>query len=74
LGGCSHFTCGRATIRPNYTEATAGHAITHEPYSCLYEWEKRGKVRDSRYAVYHARIMTYMAGSETEMELLGARN
>lgn len=30
-----HF--GRATIRPNYAEATAGHVITHDPHACLYQ-------------------------------------
>ena len=64
--------CGGATIRPNFTEAEAGHAITRDPYACLHEWEKRGHVRDSRDAVYHARIMTYMAGAEAEMILLGS--
>jgi ATP-dependent Zn protease len=64
--------CGRATIRPNYSKAEAGHAVTHEPYACLYEWEKRGHVRDSRDAVYHARIMTLMAGAEAEEALLGS--
>jgi ATP-dependent Zn protease len=64
--------CGGATIRPNYTKAEAGHTITHGPYDCLHEWEKRGHVRDSRDAVYHARIMAYMAGAEAEKLLLGS--
>jgi hypothetical protein len=64
--------CGGATIRPNYDEGEAGHAITADPYGCLHQWEKRGHVRGSRDAVYHARIMTYMAGAEAEMILLGS--
>jgi hypothetical protein len=64
--------CGHATIKPNYEQAEAGHVITHAPYSCLYEWEKRGKVRDSQDVVLHARIMTYMAGAEAEKILLGS--
>ena len=65
--------CGRATIRPNYAEAEAGHAITHDPYACLNEWRKRGHVRDSQDSVYHARIITYTAGAEAEMALLGSK-
>jgi ATP-dependent Zn protease len=64
--------CGRATIRPNYTEAEAGHTFTSDPYDCLHEWGKRGHFRDNLDAVYHARIMTYMAGAEAEMILLGS--
>jgi hypothetical protein len=41
--------------------AVAGHVITPEPYACLSEWERRGKVRDSGNAVWYARIITYMA-------------
>jgi hypothetical protein len=62
--------CGYATIRPDYAKAIAGHVITPEPYACLSEWERRGKVRDSRNAVWYARIITYMAGAEAEKELL----
>lgn len=64
--------CGNATIRPNYAEAVAGYVITHDPYKILHEWEKRGHVRDSQDAVWHARIMTYMAGAEAEKILLGS--
>ena len=62
---------GPATIKPNYREGSAGHAIVHEPYACLHEWEKRGKVREQD-AVWHARIMALMAGAEAEAELLGS--
>jgi len=62
--------CGYATIRPDYAKAIAGHVITPEPYACLSEWERRGKVRDSGNAVWYARIITYMAGAEAEKELL----
>lgn len=61
---------GRATIKPDYDEGSAGHHITADPYACLHEWERRGKVR-SDDAVWHARIMTYMAGAEAVSVLLG---
>ena len=62
--------CGYATIRPDYAKAIAGHVITPEPYACLSEWERRGKVRDSGNAVWYARIITYMAGAEAEIALM----
>jgi ATP-dependent Zn protease len=61
---------GGATIKADYTEGSAGHTITLDPYACLDEWEKRGKVRDQADAVWHARIMAYMAGAEAEAVLL----
>ena len=62
---------GEATIKPNYRKRTAGHSITADPYACVREWGNRGKVRDLDAAVWHARIITYMAGAETEAVLLG---
>jgi hypothetical protein len=64
--------CGSATIKPNYDAGEAGHSITDEPYTCVSEWAKRGKVRDNDDTVWHARIMTYMAGAKGEVELLGS--
>lgn len=49
---------------------TAGYSITPDPYACEWEWEKRGKVRGDK-AVWHARIITLMAGAEAEKILLG---
>jgi ATP-dependent Zn protease len=63
---------GHATIKPDYDEETAGVSITEEPYACLSEWSKRGKVRDHADAVWHARIMVSMAGAEAEAELVGS--
>ena len=71
IGRVLTLSCGRATIKPDRAEA--GHALTDDPHSCLHEWEKRGKVREKGNAVWHARIMTYMAGAEAEMELLGSK-
>jgi hypothetical protein len=63
IGRVLTLSCGRATIKPDRAEA--GHALTDDPHSCLHEWEKRGKVREKGNAVWHARIMTYMAVAET---------
>jgi ATP-dependent Zn protease len=61
---------GPATIKPDWEAMEAGHAITASPYEALHQWEHRGKVRGLT-AVWHARIITYMAGAEAEIELLG---
>jgi hypothetical protein len=63
--------CGGATIKPNYRTRSAGQSICVDPWGCIYEWEKRGHVRESDNAVWVARIMTYMAGAEANVELLG---
>jgi hypothetical protein len=63
---------GGATIKLDYVEGTAGFHITYDPYTCLYEWEKRSKVREVDAAMWHARIMTFMSGIEAEVELLGS--
>ena len=66
--------CAGATIKPDYVAREAGHAICHDPSVCLHQWDIRGKVRDNADAVWHARIITYMAGVEGEMALLGSTN
>jgi hypothetical protein len=43
-----------ATIEPDYREGSAGFHETFDPWACLYEWEKRGKVRDYPDGVWHA--------------------
>ena len=52
---------------PDYEAGEAGYSITEDPYICGSEWAKRGKVRDNDDALWHARIMTYMAGAEGEV-------
>jgi ATP-dependent Zn protease len=64
--------CGDATIVPDYDDGSAGCSITEDPWRCSSEWEKRGKVRDNPDAVWHARIIAFMAGAEAEAGLLGS--
>jgi ATP-dependent Zn protease len=71
IGRVLTLACAGATIKPDYDDGKAGHAITEDPYVCIEEWSKRGKVRDNPEAVWHARIMTYMAGAEAAEEILG---
>lgn len=72
IGRVLTLPCGGATIKADYDDGKAGHAITEDPHVCIEEWSKRFRVRDNQEAVWHARIMTYMAGAEAEMELLGS--
>jgi hypothetical protein len=70
LGRVLTLHCDGATIKPDHE--SAGYAICDEPFACLHQWEIRGKVRENPDAVWHARIITYMAGAEGEVELLGS--
>jgi hypothetical protein len=70
IGRVLTLACGGATTKPDYRERTSGFAITADPYDCIYQWEKRGKWRTPNI-VWIARIMTFMAGAEAEVELLG---
>ena len=63
--------CGGATIVPNFETGGAGHAITHDPLECASDWDRRDKLRHDS-AVWHARIIAFMAGAEAEQVLLGA--
>jgi hypothetical protein len=70
IGRVLTLPCGHATIKPDYSTATAGVSICLRPSACMSEWERRGKVRDS-HSAWTARIMHSMAGAEAEIELLG---
>ena len=60
LGRVLTLVCDSATIKPDHD--SAGHSLTHDPWASIYEWEKRGKVREPD-AVWHARIIGFMAGA-----------
>jgi hypothetical protein len=62
--------CGSASVVRDNDEGHAGHSITEDPFQCVREWEKRGKVRFIDDAVWHARIIALMAGAEAEVVLL----
>jgi hypothetical protein len=62
--------CGGATIKPDYNERAAGVSVMGEPYACLHEWGRRGKVRSTN-AIWLASIIGTMAGAEAEIEMLG---
>jgi ATP-dependent Zn protease len=71
IGRVLTLLCGGATIVPDYEAGEAGHAITHDPWECVTEWSRRAKMRHDD-AVWHARIITFMAGTVAEQVLLGA--
>jgi hypothetical protein len=54
----------------HHAERTEGYSHTPDPWACLWAWEKRGKDRGDN-AVWHARIITMMAGAEAEKACLG---
>jgi hypothetical protein len=64
-------SCAGASVVPDYEDGAAGYSLTDDPWQCVSEWERRGKVRGPD-AVWHARIMMAMAGAEGEIELLGS--
>ncbi len=72
IGRVLTLACGGVTIQPDHVEMTAGWSETPDPYRCLAEWEQRGHVRYVENAVWHARIISYMAGAEAEILILGA--
>ena len=63
--------CGGASIQPDYDAGGAGHSIIADPLVTASVWDRRWKFRNDG-AVYRARIIAYMAGTEAEAELLGA--
>ena len=63
--------CGGASIQPDYDDGCAGHSIIADPLMTESVWDKRWKLRTGE-AVYRARIIADMAGTEAETELLGA--
>jgi ATP-dependent Zn protease len=69
LGRVLTLACAGASIKPD--DDSAGHSICGDPWDCVYQWEKRGKVRESD-AIWHARIIAFMAGAEGEVELFGS--
>jgi ATP-dependent Zn protease len=70
IGRVLALVCEDASIKADYD--SAGHAITAEPEVCQIEWQKRGKRRHPLgNPVLHARIITFMAGAEAEVCLLG---
>ena len=75
LGRVLTLVCGRATIErvTIQRDDSYGHAITHDPWATMSEWEKRGKVRFSQNAVWVARTIAYMAGAEAEIEIRGSQ-
>jgi ATP-dependent Zn protease len=63
--------CGQVTIRPDFGEEVAGHAITANPNQVITYWrDVQHKLREMRSAM-HACIMTLMAGAEAEIVILG---
>ena len=71
IGRVLSLVCGETTIVSDHVAGHAGYSITEDHYECEAAWRSVGKWREQNAAL-HARIMTFMAGSEAEVELLGS--
>ena len=61
--------CGHASIVED--DDSAGHSITADPYAIQYHWDRCGHFREFR-SVLSGRVMTFMAGREAEIEIIGS--
>jgi ATP-dependent Zn protease len=70
VGRVLTLVCEGASIKE---DLFAGYSGIADPSECEDEWRKRGKRRHSLgNPVLHARIITFMAGAEAEVFLLGS--
>jgi ATP-dependent Zn protease len=70
IGRKMGLVCGGATIVPNEDEGEAGHSIAADPWATVEAWWNAGRDRDYEHALL-GRIVTYMAGAETECVVYG---
>lgn len=70
IGRRMGLVCGGATIVANEDEGEAGHAICADPWVTVQAWDDAGRWRDYGHALL-GRIITYMAGAETERLIYG---
>jgi|SRR6516165_2325562 len=81
IGRVFGLSCGSATIVPCVADDEARHAIIHDPWKTVSDWDaeifhlvEQGlqplKYRDARSA-FRGGIIARMAGAEAENELLG---
>jgi len=68
---CSRWCVVVRRSKPTTMRARGVTAFAGTLTRASMRWEKRGKVRDSNNAVWIARILQFMAGTEAEAELLG---
>jgi ATP-dependent Zn protease len=69
IGRVLGMLCGHVTIDAD--EDSSGHGIVDEPYAICSAWEQRGRYREMSTVII-GRIMTFMAGAESEVEILGS--
>ncbi len=61
---------GGVTIVGDHDEGTAGWSFMPDAWAVAHAWEQKGKYRDPMVA-FRGRIIAYMAGRESEIEILG---
>jgi ATP-dependent Zn protease len=72
IGRALGLPCGRATIKPDYDDGSAGHGIIHSPDEIQRLWWKFEDIAHrTEAAAFRARILAYMAGCEAEKMCLG---
>jgi hypothetical protein len=70
IGRALGILCGHATIEADHD--SGAHAMVPDQWSIFDGWwEDEGRYHREMPAVFHARIITVMAGCEAEKELLG---
>jgi ATP-dependent Zn protease len=68
IGRVLGMLCGNTTIEPD--DDSGGHGIIHDPDDIDDAWKRQGRYRNFS-TVYVGRIMSFMAGAEAEVEILG---
>jgi ATP-dependent Zn protease len=68
IGRVLGMLCGDTTIVPD--DDSGGHGIIHDPDDIDDAWKRQGRYRNFS-SVYVGRIMSFMAGAEAEIEILG---
>jgi ATP-dependent Zn protease len=68
IGRVLGMLCGSTTIEPD--DDSGGHGIIHDPYDICDAWERKRRYRNFS-TIYVGRIMSFMAGAEAELEILG---
>jgi hypothetical protein len=69
IGRVLGMLCGNVTIDAD--QDSSGHGIVAEPERIWSAWEERRRYREMSTVIL-GRIMTFMAGAESEVEILGS--
>ena len=68
IGRILGMNCGSVSVVAD--DDSTGHSICADPWATMHSWDRRGHFRDAR-SVFVGRVLTYMAGAEAEVAILG---